>query len=879
MKRKIDGFISIFLALIILPIYSFAILTIDVVKIITAINDTKLVNEIALESTLSNYNRDLYEKYRIFGIDKSKKFLEEYVNNIIESNLENNNSRFYKLNHVNSTVNLNNETNLLISDDIQNQIIDYMNTHGPYEISKGVLNLLDLVKSSKKYTNAIEKKIDYEEEYSKIDLSLNKISEYFVKYNAEFEEINNGYNDLNKRLNTLITDSKEYFDLKESQEILNKESKNELNKDEEKLKEIIKKIQNKIKEYNEKNKKFETKLASQQVNINEIITLLKIFYNQTVSLEKALANWGNEIEKLENSAIKNNFKSDYKSMKLQFTRENIESILNKILAHENTLTDNIKKLKESNAFYIDIKEFNKDIKFDLTKITKLPSLNNYKLYKYINDRSTALEFDKEARKKAKNNQNELERLSDNYDDIKDTKEFGNINDFIDFEKFIDLSNNSEIVATISSSKKYKDAIKQSNNIINYNDTNLIENLYLALYIVNNFGNKLDSDDNFSSQIEYILFGNQNLKSNVSSVENSIFAIRLLLNSIYAYTNADLGREATAIATAIAGWTGFGVPILRTIILSMMSISESAIDVNTINKNQYLESYKNKATWQVSIGGLSNLLSKELKEITSNTIDNIYEYIQNYTNEGVEYLNDKLNEFTKQTIDGVAQTVISEMINPIQSIIANNINNPINDLKSQINESFNTIQNNIYSSSDKIKSIKIELFSYIKDTVTSQINSINEINFQSYFNELVVKVENMINEKTSDITNNFKSNIQDFISDNKLDSKIKINEIIDRYILEMGGKKTYINGSNSGFSFKYRDYLTLVAFFRINIDKKSVLNRMTFVMDYELKKKNPGFNIMNIITKVEINSNTEIDVSLLSKYIKLEKISESISGGY
>ncbi|MDO4604917.1 MAG: DUF5702 domain-containing protein [Helcococcus sp.] len=879
MKRKIDGFISIFLALIILPIYSFAILTIDVVKIITAINDTKLVNEIALESTLSNYNRDLYEKYRIFGIDKSKEFLDEYVNNIIESNLENNNSRFYKLNHVNSTVNLNNETNLLISDDIQNQIIDYMNTHGPYEISKGVLNLLDLVKLSKKYTNAIEKKIDYEEEYSKIDLSLNKISEYFVKYNAEFEEINNGYNDLNKRLNTLITDSKEYFDLKESQEILNKESKNELNKDEEKLKEIIKKIQNKIKEYNEKNKKFETKLASQQVNINEIITLLKIFYNQTVSLEKALANWGNEIEKLENSAIKNNFKSDYKSMKLQFTRENIESILNKILAHENTLTDNIKNLKESNAFYIDIKEFNKDIKFDLTKITKLPSLNNYKLYKYINDRSTALEFDKEARKKAKNNKNELERLLDNYDDIKDTKEFGNINDFIDFEKFIDLSNNSEIVATISSSKKYKDAIKQSNNIINYNDTNLIENLYLALYIVNNFGNKLDSDDNFSSQIEYILFGNQNLKSNVSSVENSIFAIRLLLNSIYAYTNADLGREATAIATAIAGWTGFGVPILRTIILSMMSISESAIDVNTINKNQYLESYKNKATWQVSIGGLSNLLSKELKEITSNTIDNIYEYIQNYTNEGVEYLNDKLNEFTKQTIDGVAQTVISEMINPIQSIIANNINNPINDLKSQINESFNTIQNNIYSSSDKIKSIKIELFNYIKDTVTSQINSINEINFQSYFNELVVKVENMINEKTSDITNNFKSNIQDFISDNKLDSKIKINEIIDRYILEMGGKKTYINGSNSGLSFKYRDYLTLVAFFRINIDKKSVLNRMTFVMDYELKKKNPGFNIMNIITNVEINSNTEIDVSLLSKYIKLEKISESISGGY
>lgn len=884
MKRKIDGFISIFLALIILPVYSFAILTIDVVKIISAKNDTKLVNEIALDSTLSNYNRDLYEKYRIFGIDKSKEYLEDYVNDIIKNNLENNKSLFYKLNLENAKVSVNNQTNLIASGDIQNQIIDYMNTHGPYEISKGVLNLLDLVKSSKKYTNVIEKKIDFEEEYSKIDVSFNKISEFFVKYNAEFEEINNGYSEMNKRLKALISESREYFDLKKKVEDSNKESSNEVSEneskeDEEKLKEITKEINKKIKEYNEKNTKFESKLASQQVNINEIITLLKSFYNQTASLENALANWGEEIERLENSDIKNNFKSDYKSMKLQFTRENIESILNKMLSHENTLTNNIKILKENKAFNIEIKDFNKDLKFDFTNIVKLPSLNNYKLYKYINDRNKALVVDKEAIKEAKNNKKELEKLADKYDDVKDTKDFGNITDFIDFDKFSDFSNNSTNIATISSAKKYKDIIKQSNSVINYDDTNLIENLYLSMYLVENFGNKLDSYDNFSSQMEYILFGNQSLKSNVSSVENSIFAIRLLLNSIYAYTNADLGREATAISTAIAGWTGFGVPILRTIILGMMSLSESAIDVNTINQNEYLEAYKNKATWQVSLTGLSNLLSKGIKEITSNTIDNIYDQIQNYSNEGVDYFNNKLNEFTKQTIDGVAQIIISEMVNPIQSIIANNINSPLDDLKSQINESFNSIQDNIYSSSDSMKAIKIEVLNYIKETVTSQMDSINEINFESYFRDLVVNVEKMITEKTSRITNSFKSKIQGYIAENKLDSKVKMNEIIDQYILAIGGKEVGIKGSNSGLSFKYRDYLTLVTFFRINIDKESVLNRMAFVMDYEIKKKNPDFNIMKIVSNIEINTNTEIDVSILSKYIKLEKIVESISGGY
>lgn len=77
--KKIDGFISIFLALIILPIYSFAILTIDIVKVMTAKNDTRLANEVVLESTLANYDRNLYDKYGVFGIDKTEEYLEEYI--------------------------------------------------------------------------------------------------------------------------------------------------------------------------------------------------------------------------------------------------------------------------------------------------------------------------------------------------------------------------------------------------------------------------------------------------------------------------------------------------------------------------------------------------------------------------------------------------------------------------------------------------------------------------------------------------------------------------------------------------------------------------------------------------------------------------------
>lgn len=863
--KKIDGFISIFLALIILPIYSFAILTIDIVKVMTAKNDTRLANEVVLESTLANYDRNLYDKYGVFGIDKTEEYLEEYIKYMISNNVDNDKTKFYNITLDNVDLTVSDKSLLVNPVNLEKQILDYMEFKGPYILSKGFMNLLDLVKSSKNYTKVLEKKMDFEEEYSKLNANFEDITKYFINYSQNFEQINNSYSFVDKKLKEIINDFNKILEIKQI-DVNNEENEK-----------AIVNIKDKINSYNTDNQKLEKLMIQQQININDIISTLEKFYSQTINLDRKLKEWGNAIDSLENTDIKNNFDSEYKTTKSKFTKENIKTLLNKIKSHKNTLSENLETMKSSKTFYIEYSTLNKNLKFDITKMNKLPSLNNFKIYKYIMDQKEKNKVESSEKKIAKENKKNLEDLSNKFDDVKSVDDFGNISDYINLSEFSKDKYFNNSTNIFDYSKNYKDAIKQSDSIIKLNETNLIDNLYISLYLIEKFNSKFDNNSEFLSQLEYILFGNENLNKNISSVENSIFSIRLLLNSIYAYTNSDLGREATAIASAIAGWTGFGVPIIRTAILGTMSISESILDVNTINKNKYLEAFKNKSSWKVSIQGIPNLLNKQLKEVTSDTIGNIYKELENATNKGVDYVNNKVDEFVKQTIDGVSQTIISEFISPIQVLITNHINNPITNIKDSLIEIIDRLESNI-NNYEEFNNIRNQVLSYIREKILKEYESINSLNFETYFRDLTTSVENIVKDYTKNISDEFKSNLNKYLYDKSVESKIKINEIIDEYTKKLSANNN-IRGSKSGISFNYKDYLTLIAFFRVNVDKENILNRMATVIDYEMKKINPEFNIMRVITNIEFTTNMEVDVSLLSKYIKLKRISESIQGGF
>ncbi|MFM1563641.1 DUF5702 domain-containing protein, partial [Helcococcus ovis] len=403
---------------------------------------------------------------------------------------------------------------------------------------------------------------------------------------------------------------------------------------------------------------------------------------------------------------------------------------------------------------------------------------------------------------------------------------------------------------------------------------------ISQYIIEKFNNKLKYNEEFNNQVEYILLGNDLLNKNELNINNYIFGIRFILNSIYAYTNSDLINEANIIATAIAGFTGFGVPLIRSMILASMSFGESIIDLKTLNSDKALEAFKNKSNWIVSIKGLPKLLGKTVKDISSSAIDNIYEIISDYTDDKVDKLNKNLDEFINQTIDGVSQSIISEIISPLQVAIINSVNLEKDEINENINEAIRDIENSINSDESNIKELKIDILNYLKNNIKIS-EKIKEISMDNYFADLTKKIEFKIINFTSKYSRELKDKINSILDKNKIDQKEKVNNYIDSYVKKLGySGEIKTRGGTSGMSFKYKDYLILLGFIRLSSgDRENIIKRIGLLIDYEIKKIDSKFDIKNLIVNLSFETKIDINTWLLKKYIFLEEIKREINGGY
>ncbi len=108
---------------------------------------------------------------------------------------------------------------------------------------------------------------------------------------------------------------------------------------------------------------------------------------------------------------------------------------------------------------------------------------------------------------------------------------------------------------------------------------------------------------FGKEIEYLIFGMDRADDNLALAGASVFGIRFALNLIYALTDPALGESSLAAATAIAGWSGFGIPLVQNLILVALAIAESVSDLVRLMKGNSVAVWKSGETWKCSIEGI------------------------------------------------------------------------------------------------------------------------------------------------------------------------------------------------------------------------------------------------------------------------------------
>lgn len=222
-----------------------------------------------------------------------------------------------------------------------------------------------------------------------------------------------------------------------------------------------------------------------------------------------------------------------------------------------------------------------------------------------------------------------------------------------------LDNNSDIASGIES-------------ILSGIGENLLKSLYINEYIICAFKNaNIDKVPTQrinlyggpaktffdKAEVEYILFGKKKEKANANLAQASIFGVRMGLNLLHVYMSTDKTAAALTAAVYISGWTGFGVPLVKNLILFGWAAGESYLDLKDINEGKDVPVYKTDNTWRLS-----------LKSIFSGIAGQFLDESSNMLTQTKEELIDKADDAVSTLIKDMVSAAVHEAFLPLQQAI-------------------------------------------------------------------------------------------------------------------------------------------------------------------------------------------------------------------
>ena len=417
------------------------------------------------------------------------------------------------------------------------------------------------------------------------------------------------------------------------------------------------------------------------------------------------------------------------------------------------------------------------------------------------------------------------------------------------------------------------------------------------------GTEMTSNKFFGSEVEYILWGNENAQSNLNYTKALIFGIRFALNAIYAFTSSDTRTPALTAATAIAGWTGFGVPIVQTIILLAWGMAESFYDVDLIcNKGESVALYKTKDTWFLGYGGIKSTLAKAAGEIAGKVIDDVFEKIEDIAVDAsgkvIGNVESEVGKYADDTINGVYESVQGALSTPIEQLalqvagtadslnlnqISEKVENLLGSLKTNgsglVNECINkAIDELIKKYKSSIASKLYEIYQKAQDK-NNTVDTINELLYgvpdehENYIggliNDLKNNIRSIIQDKVDEYAEKFKTEIEKKIKEGGNKVKENLKDSINDFTSGIGGDSKS-NGksvsSGKGFTLNYKEYLKIFVMLHMVIsssNKDAMVTRAAKLMQINVSQKDNGFNIGNAYTVIQVSADVNVRTTFFS----------------
>ena len=374
------------------------------------------------------------------------------------------------------------------------------------------------------------------------------------------------------------------------------------------------------------------------------------------------------------------------------------------------------------------------------------------------------------------------------------------------------------------------------------------------------------------EMEYIVFGQNNMLTNVTLCVDLIFAIRLILNSVYVYTNANMRQSALAVATAIAGCTGVGIPVAQNAVLIAWATAESILDTASLCKGETVPIYKTASTWTLSLANLPATLAKGATNYASRAIDDVFSAIENATLEKTDEAKSAALEYMIRTGESAVESLTSIVITPVEQAVTSltsgvNMNLSRADVEKAILKAVNGVNSSspgisrakelfiqycLQSLTDKVYANLPALFTSDKTMAEQASAAIQSASGDAYAS-LYSGVEGIVSSLADEAEGKIVTALGSASARAKEEAINAINEYADSLSELIGETSGGSVSEFSGVGMTYKDYLKLFTLVGLSTKsgKENILKRCAVVMQIDCASRNKSFNITNCFRGVRL----------------------------
>lgn len=390
--------------------------------------------------------------------------------------------------------------------------------------------------------------------------------------------------------------------------------------------------------------------------------------------------------------------------------------------------------------------------------------------------------------------------------------------------------------------------------------------------------------------EYILWGNHNAGTNVNNTLALIFGIRFALNLLYAFTgDAEIEITTLSWATAIAGWTCFGVPIVQTVLKIALALAETTCDLVKLKDGEDVVLYKTNNTWVMKPGGLTketvDTVANAAKDVAVTAVDTAFNYVDKVATENIN----KVTSGVANTVEQTQKSIVDSAVNYIMAPFGKTFVALVGQTEADINGSLNKILNDLKSNASKDSSALGKLECYLLDNYGSEIVStisskVSEVKGDATkkYDELVKGLKDDLIKKANassivtglgnELSNSVHTTLQSLNEDTKVAVGDNISKSVSGFLNEAQGYGTGDKASvTRGFAItmNYQEYLHMfLILYGASKDKQDVyLSRIAQLIQLNMsmdKRKGSDFSLAKKYTMLQIKAEVDVNTFFFGK---------------